>query len=145
MDTLLDSGGTRMQLFCFHWKLLCLELFWELSSSDGIFGGWGSSLLQLEASCLHLGFFACNCVWELLHVLQSECFEFQLKPFLLGLCIYKCTFFTYNSDNVKHHLSRRHHSVLTFLFNLIFDGGCTCANKKLRYHDTGTYSRAATQ
>ena len=31
-----------------------------------------------------------------------------------------------NSDSVKRHLSRRHLSVLSFLFNFIFDGGCTC-------------------
>ena len=28
-------------------------------------------------------------------------------------------------DSVKRHLSRRHLSVLSFLFNLILDGGCT--------------------
>ena len=34
-----------------------------------------------------------------------------------------------SSDSVKRHLSRRHLSVLKFLFNFIFDGGYTCEKK----------------
>ena len=33
----------------------------------------------------------------------------------------------------KRHLSRRHLSVLNFLFDFIFDGGCTC-EKEIRFH-----------
>ena len=36
------------------------------------------------------------------------------------------------SDSVKRHLSRRHLSVLNFLFNFIFDGGCT-REKEIRF------------
>ena len=33
------------------------------------------------------------------------------------------------SDSVKRHLSRRHLSVSNFLFNFVFDGGCTCEKR----------------
>ena len=36
------------------------------------------------------------------------------------------------SDSVKRHLSRRHLSVLLFLFNFVFNGGCTC-EKEIRF------------
>ena len=40
---------------------------------------------------------------------------------------------THKSDSVKRHLSRRHLSVLNFMFNFIFDGGCT-REKEIRFH-----------
>ena len=48
------------------------------------------------------------------------------------------------SDSVKRHLSRRHLSVLNFLFNYISDGGCTC-EKEIRFRESGIYSRTATE
>ena len=49
--------------------------------------------------------------------------EAEVQAAVAGRCI---------SDSVKRHLSRRHLSDLSFLFNFIFDGGCTC-EKEIRF------------
>ena len=62
-----------------------------------------------------------------------------VRPFLSSLRFFRPSALnvirhlaTIYSDSVKRHLSRRHLSVLNFLFNFIFDGGCTC-EKEIRF------------
>ena len=50
----------------------------------------------------------------------------ELRPEHYHAFLITMLFSSLNSDSVKRHLSRRHLSVLNFLFNYIFNGGCSC-------------------